>query len=159
MTPTERGADTATDAPEDRAARIDRSRARAWALQIHYRWENGPVEGSMRDALVETRGSRRIAPTRVPYIRRLLKTLDEHIEEIDASLERCLENWTLDRLASIDRGILRLAATEILYFDDVPPRVSIHEALQLAVAYGGHESPRFVNGVLDALFRNERGGD
>ncbi len=53
----------------------------------------------------------------------------------------------------IDRNVLRLAAAEMLYFDDVPPRVSIQEALMLAERYGADESPRFVNGVLDALMK------
>lgn len=136
--------------------RIDRHRARVWALQVHYRWETAGGEGrTLRDALSETRASRRVSPRRVPLVRRLIGTLDEHIGEIDRMLESHLENWRLDRLSSIDRGILRLAATELLYFDDVPPRVAIQEAIHLAEAYGGSESPRFVNGVLDALYRRD----
>ena len=86
----------------DRAERIDRSRARAWALQIHYRWESQGFEGSLRDALVDTTATRRIKPSRLPYIRELLSLLDEHIDEIDRTLRRYLDNWSLDRLSRID---------------------------------------------------------
>jgi N utilization substance protein B len=142
----------------DRAERIDRSRARAWALQVHYRWESSGFEGTLRDALVDTTATRRIAPSRLPYIRALLTLLDEHIDEIDRTLRRYLDNWSLDRLSRIDRAVLRLGAVELLYRDDIPPKVAIQEAIHLAEAYGGDESPRFVNGVLDALYKGQAKG-
>lgn len=137
--------------------RIDRSRARAWVLQIHYRWESAGGGMSLRDALVETTGKRRVAPRRLPMVRRLIRAMDEHLGEVDRELESALENWRLDRLSSIDRGVLRLGATEILFLDDIPPRASIQEAVRLAEQYGGNPSPAFVNGVLDALYRREEG--
>lgn len=137
----------------DRRERIDRTRARAWALQIHYRWEAGDRDGPLRDTLVETMSTRRIAPRRVPYIRTLLTAMDEHRTEIDQALQRALQNWRLDRLASIDRAVLRIGAAELLYGDEIPPKVAIQEAIRLAETYGGDESPRFVNGVLDALYK------
>ena len=70
-------------------------------------------------------------------------------------LVESLENWRLERLAGIDRGVLRLAATEILFLSDVPPKVSIQEAIRLAERYGSAESPKFVNGVLDALYKRQ----
>ncbi|HSR41993.1 MAG TPA: transcription antitermination factor NusB, partial [Longimicrobiales bacterium] len=98
-------------APLDRRERIDRHRARAWALQVHYRWETAGREGgTLQDALVATQRTRRISPRRLPFVRRLVRGLDEHLDEIDRALESHLENWRLDRLSSLDRGILRLAA-------------------------------------------------
>lgn len=141
-----------------RRERIDRRRARAWALQILYQWEASRNPGGPRDALVETRRTRRIAERRLPYIRRVLGLLGDHLPEVDRKLQAALENWRLHRLSSIDRSILRLAATEMLYMEDVPPKVSIQEGIRLAEAYGGDESPRFVNGVLDALYRSGRDG-
>lgn len=141
----------------DRAARIDRSRARAWVLQIHYRWESGGCEGSLRDALVDTTATRRIAPRRLPYIRELLAILDRSLPEIDRALVGALDNWSFDRLSRIDRAVLRIGAAELLERDDVPPKVAIQEAIRLAEAYGGNESPRFVNGVLDALYKSRSG--
>jgi len=136
-----------------RAERIDRSRARAWALQVHYRWECAGRTGSLRDALVETAGTRRISPRRLPYVRRVLTLLDEHLPEVDRALQGALENWRLERLSTLDRAVLRIAATELLFVDDVPPKVSIQEAIRLSEQYGGDDSPRFVNGVLDALYK------
>jgi transcription antitermination protein NusB len=138
----------------DRTERIDRTRGRAWALQIHYRWETTGSEGSLRDALVETTGTRRIAPRRLPFIRGLMRLLDEHLPELDSALKAHLDNWSLNRVSAIDRGVLRIGAAEIL-FSDVPPKVAIQEAIRLAEAYGGRESPRFVNGVLDALYKGQ----
>lgn len=133
--------------------RVDRTRARAWVLQVHYRWESGGLEGKLADALEETAATRRIAPRRLPYIRRLVFLIDEHLDEIDGALDSALDNWRLTRLSTIDRAVLRIGAVELLFVEDVPPKVAIQEAIRLAEAYGGDESPRFVNGVLDALYK------
>ena len=137
--------------------RIDRTRARAWALQVHYGWESTGEAGTLRDALVGVLGNRRVSPRRLPYVRRLLTLLDEHLPEIDRTLLGALENWRLERLSAIDRGILRLAAVELLYVEEVPPKVTIQEGIRLAEQYGGPDSPRFVNGVLDALYKRVDG--
>ena len=139
------------------AERIDRHRARAWLLQIHYRWESASFDGSLRDALVDTVATRRVSPRRLPYIRSVLRLLEEHLGEVDARVSSALDNWRLERVGKIDRAILRIGAVEILYIDEVPPKVSIQEAIRLAEAYGGEDSPRFVNGVLDALFKGHEG--
>ena len=136
-----------------RAERIDRSRARAWSVQVHYRWESLGSVGTLRDALVETAATRRISPRRLPYVRRVLTEIDKHLAEVDRALQDALENWRLDRLSTLDRAVLRVAAAEMLYLEDVPPKVSIQEAIRLSEQYGGPDSPRFVNGVLDALFK------
>ncbi len=139
--------------PLGRRERIDRSRARAWALQVHYRWECQGRTGSLGDALLDTAATRRISPRRMPYLRRILNLLDEHLPEVDRALQAALENWRLERLSTLDRAVLRIGATEILFADDVPPKVSIQEAIRLSEQYGGADSPRFVNGVLDALYK------
>ena len=105
------------------------------------------------DALEETLDTRRIARRRLPYIREVLGAMDEHLGEIDAALRRALENWRLDRLSAMDRAVLRIGATELLFVEGIPPKVAIQEAIRLAEAYGGDESPGFVNGVLDALYK------
>lgn len=136
-----------------RAERIDRSRARAWIVQIHYRWESTGAAGTLRDALVETAATRRISPRRLPYVRRVLSEMDDHLPEVDRALQGALENWRLERLSTLDRAVLRVAAAEMLFLEDVPPKVSIQEAIRLSEQYGGPDSPRFVNGVLDALYK------
>lgn len=136
-----------------RAERIDRSRARAWTIQVLYRWESSDRTGLLRDALVDTVATRRISPRRLPYVRNLLTLMDAHLPEVDRALQAALENWRLERLSTLDRAVLRVAATEMLYLPEVPPKVSIQEAIRLSEQYGGPDSPRFVNGVLDALFK------
>jgi N utilization substance protein B len=140
-------------------ARLDRTRARAWALQVQYRWESAGGEGTVLDALAETVATRRISPRRLPYLRRVLTLLQENLDEVDHALRGAVENWRLERLSTLDRAVLRLAGTEMLFVDDVPPKVSIQEAIRLAEQYGGPDSPRFVNGVLDALYKDIRGSE
>jgi len=135
------------------AARLDRSRARAWILQIHYRWESEGSQGTLLGALEHTLATRRISPRRLPYVRQMLTVMEARRAEIDSALRAALDNWRLDRLSSMDRAVLRIGAAEILYMDEIPPKVSIQEAIHLAEAYGGDESPGFVNGVLDALYK------
>jgi N utilization substance protein B len=102
---------------------------------------------------------RNAAPTVRAYAERLLGTVAEHADSIDEAVSGALRNWPMDRLAAIDRNILRLGAAEILYIPDVPPRVSIQEAIFLAERFGSPQSPRFVNGVLDALMRSRGEAD
>lgn len=130
----------------------ERSKARAWALHTLYAWEArdaADLEVVLDDFLTH----RRVAPARRDYMRRLVNAVAEHARPIDAALQDAISNWRIERLSVIDRNILRLGAAEMMYFDDIPPRVSIREALKLAERYGTDESPRFVNGVLDALMK------
>lgn len=128
-----------------------RSKARAWALRILYAWDSRDTE---LDVVLEEFLTRRlVAPDRRPYIRRLVETVAGDLAGVDAAVQASLTNWRIERLAAIDRNILRLAAAEMLHFEDVPPRVSIQEAIRLAERYGTDQSPRFVNGVLDALMK------
>ena len=132
----------------------DRSRARAWALQVLYRWESAGAGETIGQALGRVLQTRRVAPQRLSYLDLLLQTLQDHLPDVDRALQAALENWRLERLSVMDRSILRLAAAELLFIDEVPPKVSIQEGIRLAEAYGGKDSPRFVNGVLDGLYKH-----
>ncbi len=136
----------------------DRSRARAWALQVLYRWESAGGGETIAQALDTVLQSRRVAPRRVAYLELLLETLQDHLPDVDRALQEELENWRLERLSVMDRSILRIGAAELLYLEEIPPKVSIQEGIHLAEAYGGKDSPRFVNGVLDALYKRPREG-
>lgn len=130
-----------------------RSRARAWALQVLYAWEMRGRAGSPRELLGAFIRDRNIAESNRAYIETLISTVEDHLDAVDTALAAALTNWRLERLSAIDRSILRIGAAELLYLDDVPPRVSIQEGINLAEKYGSADSPRFVNGVLDALMR------
>lgn len=99
-----------------------------------------------------------MAPGRVRYLRRLVQAFAENRNRVEELIAACMDNWRLDRLSVMDRGILRLGATEILCLTDLPGKVAIQEAVRLAERYGGKESPRFVNGVLDAVYHTARSG-
>lgn len=131
----------------------ERSKARAWALRVLYAWEARGREGDLVAVLDDFLAQRRIAPDRRDYLRRLVEGVERESDTVDRALQQALTNWRFDRISSIDRNILRIAAVEMLRFEDVPPRVSIQEALRLAERYGTDQSPRFVNGVLDGLMR------
>lgn len=131
----------------------DRSRSRAWALHVLYRWESAGAGETIVQALSKVLQSRLVAGRRVPYLELLLEVLQDNLPEVDRALQSSLENWRLERLSVMDRSILRLSAAEILFLEEIPPKVSIQEAIHLAEAYGGKDSPRFVNGVLDALYK------
>lgn len=93
------------------------------------------------------------------YLRRIVDTVVANQRELDTTLRRHLKRWRLERLTVIDRAILRIAAAEILHFVDIPPKVSINEAVDIAKKFGDDEAGRFVNGVLDGVYREAAGGE
>lgn len=132
----------------------NRSRARGWALQALYAWESRGGEASRAIPVLQDLFSHlNVSPHNRPYAEILVRLVANNLERIDALLRDSLTNWRLERLATVDRGVLRLGTAEILFVDDVPARQAIREAVQLAEKYGTNESPRFVNGVLDAVMR------
>lgn len=133
-----------------------RSRSRGWALQALYAWEARRHDVTLDETLRQFMIDRNISADSREYFRRLIQLIDENAAEIDDVLEAALRNWRLERLSVIDRNVLRIGAAELLYIPDVPERVAIQEAIILAEKYGTSESPRFVNGVLDALMRRVR---
>ncbi|HEX6588836.1 MAG TPA: transcription antitermination factor NusB [Longimicrobiales bacterium] len=133
-----------------------RSRARGWALQALYAWEARRNDVTLDETLRQFMLDRNIAAESREYLRRVLRLIEKNQREIDGHLEAALKNWRMDRLSVIDRNILRIGAAELLYIEEVPERVAIQEAIILAEKYSTAESPRFVNGVLDALMRRVR---
>jgi N utilization substance protein B len=131
-----------------------RSKARGWALQGLYAWESrgGQPEDAMR-ILGTLFSTLRVSPANRPYAEVLVRLVATNLERIDGLVLDALTNWRMERLAAIDRNVLRLGVAEMLFVDDVVPRVTIREMVQLAEKYGTHDSPRFVNGVLDAVMR------
>lgn len=85
------------------------------------------------------------------FLRQLVFGVTEHQKEIDELLRANLEKWTLERVANVDRAILRIATYEMKYLDDVPVKVSLDEAVELAKKFGDTKSGRFVNGVLSKV--------
>jgi N utilization substance protein B len=88
-----------------------------------------------------------------PFTRELADGVDEHREELDAVIGRHAKGWSLERIAPLDRNVIRVALYEIAYRDDVPTEVAIDEAVELAKEYCGVDAPGFVNGILGAAVR------
>lgn len=89
------------------------------------------------------------------FARTLITTCWANLPAIDDAIRSVSENWELERMAGVDRSILRIAACELLFLDEIPPGVSINEAIDLAKIYSTAQSGAFVNGVLDRI-RRER---
>jgi len=88
------------------------------------------------------------------FIEQLVVGVDARQEEIDAVVRPVAPEWPIEQIARIDRIILRVGVYELLYSHDVPPKVAINEAVELAKAFGGENSSKFVNGVLGTVLRN-----
>jgi len=75
---------------------------------------------------------------------------------IDTLIKKHVKNWEIKRMAVVDRNILRMGCFELLFSEDIPPKVAINEAIELAKRFGDIDSPRFVNGILDKIYKIER---
>jgi N utilization substance protein B len=75
-----------------------------------------------------------------------------NIEQIDSHISGCSENWSLARMSRVDKNILRMAVYELLYCPDIPPKVTLNEAIDLGKLYGSENSGSFINGILDAVY-------
>lgn len=130
-----------------------RSRAREVALQVLYQDDLNPQqEPAVTDEFLVARLK---ASELVEFGRSLVAGVRRNRAELDELLERTADNWSLSRMAAADRNVLRLGAYELL-FTDMPERVAINEAVELAKRYGSRQSAQFVNGILDRLLKEHR---
>jgi N utilization substance protein B len=126
-----------------------RSRARDVALQLLFQRDHNPdvsradIERFVRDRLRD--------PGLEPFCLALYDGVVAHLADIDERLAKAAENWRLPRMATVDRNVLRLGASELLFAPDTPAGVALDEAIELARRFGAADSPAFVNGVLDRL--------
>lgn len=85
----------------------------------------------------------------------LVQGVLKHLSEIDQIIEKYTQHWSRDRMAAIDRNILRFAIFELLYLKEIPPKVTINEAIEIAKRFGSEDSGAFVNGILDRIHHDE----
>ncbi len=130
-------------------ASFSRSRCRELALQFLYQAE---FNGQRRAAEVTAFWQHFRKGTKTPpYLLELVEGVAAHLEELDALIASHSEHWRLERMAAVDRNLLRLATYELLYQPQVPPKVVINEAVEMAKIYGAEGSGAFVNGILDRI--------
>ena len=134
--------------------RSDRHKARLQALQMLYQRE---ITGQSVEHILEEKSYSVEDGEPDEFCRELALGVEAHIGDIDDTVGQISEHWTVSRMPTVDRNILRVATYEILYSADVPASVAINEAVELAKTYGGDDSSKFVNGVLGKIAELHRG--
>jgi N utilization substance protein B len=129
-----------------------RRQARRQALDVLYQ-----ADGTGSDPHLVLEGWERVGKPIDPFAKELVEGVAVHRAEIDGHLERLAEDWTVDRMASLDRSILRIACFELLHRPDTPPGAAIDEAVQAAKELSTEDSSRFVNGILGRFVRERTG--
>jgi len=133
-----------------------RTQSRECALQILYQYEMNPEPMPEILSKFWSQQDEIFSEDVRAFSEKLALGTVEHQAEIDKTLERCADNWELSRMAMIDRNVMRLATYELLYLSDVPPKVTLNEAVNLAKKFSQEESGKFVNGVLDKINHTEK---
>jgi N utilization substance protein B len=133
-----------------------RRHARELAFRAAYQADvtGDPIERCYQEILEDL--EEEADPETRDFARALVSTLAVHQPEIDTVVSRIAKNWSLQRMAATDRSVIRLAAAELLYHVEVPVRVTLDEAIEIAKKYGMETSGAFVNGILDRLAHDVR---
>jgi len=134
-----------------------RHRAREAAFQMLYQWEIGratPETAAADYQTIEQEGVAPLTPVSRRFAEALVAGTVADVAQIDALIGRHAQHWRIERIAIVDRLILRLAIFELLHVPDTPPSVVIDEAIELARTFSEEEAVRFVNGVLDAVYKS-----
>lgn len=128
--------------------------ARECALEVLYRFDIGNED--VNKTTNEIFSKRKFSAQGKKFFLELVDKTFNNLPTIDRIIKQTLKHWSLTRLSSVDRAILRVASCELIYFPDIPPNVVINEALEIAKRYSTAESSRFINGVLDAIYKSSK---
>ena len=126
-----------------------RRKSREFALQVLYQLDITKQEANK--ALNQWKKHFSPKGEKNGFTEQIVKGVIEHSQEIDDLIERYSDNWRLGRMNIIDRNILRMAIFELLYCEEVPPKVTLNEAIDLGKRYGNQDSGSFINGILDRI--------
>ncbi len=129
---------------------MNRRKAREYALQMLFQHEFAGEQAGMEFTEDHKPGKKTNSELQ-KFARELATGTLGHLEEIDGMVQEAAENWKMDRMAAVDRNILRFAVYEIIYRTDIPTAVTINEALEIAKKYSSVESASFINGLLDKI--------
>ena len=129
-----------------------RSKAREYVLQMLYQID---ITGANCEDVLknfwESREEEDVSAELKEFSSGLLQGAVRHLKEIDSKISKYAANWQLERMAFVDRNIMRLGCFELFFREDIPPKVAINEAVELAKKYSGSESGKFVNAILDKI--------
>lgn len=131
--------------------------ARVAALQALYKVEVGKTTASAAMGSIE--GFQSLEEELASYARRLIDGVIQSRRELDQKLSEKLQDWDIERMAAVDRNILRLGAYELLHCPEIPPRVTLNEMIEIAKKFSTAESGKFVNGVLAAVLADSAKAD
>jgi transcription antitermination factor NusB len=135
-----------------------RTRAREYALQILYQIDitRDSCDAAL-DNFWQAHSEEGIEEETKTFTTELVTGTNQNLEIIDAKISHYAANWQLNRMAVVDRNILRMSSYELMFREDIPPKVSINEAVELAKKYSGPEAGKFVNAILDKIkIENEK---
>jgi len=134
----------------------NRHLSRSIAMQSLYEWDFRGRDNKQLDEIIE-HNIKDFGPGMDDdsFVKDLVENVIKNQDKIDPLIEKCAPEWPLDQVTIVDRNILRLGIYELLFenYEEVPPKVAINEAIELAKSFGGESSGRFVNGVLGTIYR------
>lgn len=134
----------------------NRHLARTIAMQTLFAWDFNGCDNPNIDKLISN-NFENFAPDFDDngFVEKKVKGVIDNQKKIDSLINKYATEWPLEQITIVDRNILRVGAYELLMEDDIPPKVAINEAIEIAKKFGGQSSGKFVNGVLGAMYKNE----
>ena len=130
--------------------------SRSIAMQSLYEWDFNGKKSDFLDKIVE-RNIREYGPGLEDsgFIKQIIKGVVDHMPKIDKIIEKSAPEWPIEQITIVDRNVLRIGLYELLYAnkEEVPPKVAINEAIELAKSFGGESSGKFINGVLGTVYK------
>lgn len=130
-----------------------RRKAREYALQALYMYDT--VQKSLEELVTLFWVDAPMTNEIKNFAISLVTNTITNIEKIDGYIMKYTKNWSFERIAAVDKAILRISICELMCYPDIPPAVTINEAIELGKIYGGENSGQFINGILDAVRREE----
>jgi N utilization substance protein B len=127
----------------------NRRRSRELAMQVLFQIE---MNGDDSEEAVELFCKHfEVSKNAKPFFLRLVNGVKACQDKLDRLIERFSDNWKISRMSGVDRNLMRVAVYELLYCEDIPPKVSINEAIDIGRRFGTEQSPAFINGILDSI--------
>lgn len=133
--------------------------ARTIALQTLAEWDfnNSLLKSNLDIKKIAQRNLKEFAPENFKgskFSKKLIENIVANLKKIDGYIKKYAPQWPVDQITLIDRNILRIGILELIFLDETPPKVAINEAIEIAKAFGGKTSSKFVNGVLGAIYED-----
>ncbi len=129
-----------------------RRKSRECALQVLFQWD---IHGHTEHGIEGYWEQQQVAPDTKAFADRLVYGVMAHHEELDNLIESHATNWSIERMPVVDRNILRLSLYELLWVPDIPAKVTVNEGLELSKSFADEEARRFINGILDKVFKED----